>query len=512
MNKGRRVSLVRLNLFSKFSLLSLLGVVLFAPLAQAIHLHALYTASCQREVGIILDVGPRRLQLLNLEGQIVDVERFEVIYYASFSVDVVPILKVNNPGKVPLVEVKTFQGGELQRLVRGWPVDFNKDKISFLNLRGSEIVIDRTSIWSIDYQNEPDNLRFQNASASNSEFVHPYAFSSCPVSASAKGGHNIKVYPQTLLSDPVAIKREFDRLAQGHVEIRRYVSDQQFYPVPEVYKNATTLGLWLSTGSRYGSSKTRDNNFTPFLVNEFSGGPFGFQSIFTSGSGPLPQSIHEETQTQVYYRMKADYFHFSGMVDPGLLLVGDKYKWAANDLGPVDMRAVESAYVEFGFDYGKMALEFFLGGAIEQSARYGDLFARQNLGLPRVGLSYQGYTWKADVMGGSANSNGQAIHLLRANFEWEPSRNQRFLFSVIDRKLDFSGEDQVGPSHPVLTFQASNDSKTVAAYGYWRFKARYWAGLFLGYEHAILRASQGANSDQKTLDAPKAGALISLSF
>lgn len=504
--------MARSNLFSKLiaTALALAAVLVSAPRAHAIHLHALYTASCQREIGIILDVGPRRLHLLNLDGKIVDVERFEVIYYASFSLDLVPMARVSNPEKVPFVEVKTYQDGGLQTLVRGWPVDFNKDKINFLTLRGSELVIDRTSVWSIDYQNQKNDVEFSARPFSATEFIHPYVFANCPT-VNTGGPRATRAYPQTLLSDPVAIKREFDRLAQGHEEIRRYVSAQQFYPRPEVYKNATSLGLWLSTPSRYGASKTRENNFTPYLVNEFSSGPFGFQSIFTSGSGPIPQSVHEETQTQVYYRMKADYFHFSAMVDPSLLLVGSKYKWAPNDLTSTDMRAVESAFAELGFDYDRFALELYVGGSVETAGRFGDLFARNNLSLPRLGLRYQGYTWTANLIAGAGSREGFKATLFRANFDWQPSTYQRFLISFIKRDLDFSGEDQADSSTH-LAFTSSHKSMTGAVYGFWRVHTRYWVGGFVAVEKVDLTGAQGAKSDSKSLMVPKAGALVSLTF
>ncbi|NJM09463.1 MAG: hypothetical protein HC883_00750 [Bdellovibrionaceae bacterium] len=69
----------------------------------------------------------------------------------------------------------------------------------------------------------------------------------------------------------------------------------------------------------------------------------------------MPFSIHEEAQVQSYYRMKADYFHFSGMVDPNLLLVGSRDKWSAADLKSEDVRANDSAFMEFGFDFGRWA-------------------------------------------------------------------------------------------------------------------------------------------------------------
>lgn len=476
------------------------------PAARAVNLHAIYTASCKREIGIILDVGPRKVSLLNLQGEIIDLDRFEVIYYAKFPLDMAPMPAIRNPEKVPLVEVKTFQKGRLETLVRGWPVDFNTDRIAFLDLRGSEIVVHRRSIWEIEYLKQSRNVEFEKRPALAYEFAHPYAFSSCPIAASG-AGKPVRVFPQEVLSDPVAIKREFDRLQEGHRVVRQYESDQQFYAVPEVYKEETLLGLWMSTNSRYGASQHRDNNFTPYLVNQVSSGPFGFQSEFRTGSGPLMQSIHAENQTQVYYRMKADYFHFSAMVDPSILLVGEKAKWSRGDLDDVDARAVENAYIEFGFDYGRVALEMFLGGSTEVAGSYHGLFARNAIGLPRFGFRYQGYTWTFNFIGGSSSGSDFNLSLLRANLEWQPAAYRKYAVSVLKREVGFNGQTK-----EFIPFEAESESLTGAMYAYWRLKTRYWLGAELAGEQVKTSGSGQGTSDSKSQFVPKAGVMISLSF
>lgn len=495
--------MVRLSLFSR---LAFFAVLFFAAPAHAINLHALYTASCQREIGIILDVSPRQIFLLNLKGEVVTIERFEVISYATYPLDVVPINKVSNPDKVPLVKIETFQKGEIVELLRGWPVDFSKDKISFLSLRGSERLIERRSIWGVKFEKELTNVKFESeAQASGYDFVHPYAFASCQADT-GKDKKTVKVYPQQLLSDPVAIKREMDRLVIGHQEVKDYESDQQFYPIPEVYGNDTALGLWLATNSRYGASKHRQNNFTPYLTNEFSSGPFGFQSEFKSGAGPILHSLHEEPQTQVFYRMKADYFHFEAMVDPSLLLVGSKYKWFAEDLDDVDIRANDSAMIEMGFDYGRFAVEFHMGGATNVGARSNGLFQRDTLGVSKFGFRYQANTWTFNIFGGASDGSRASVGVFRANLEINPVKYRRFAFSFIQRSLDFKGLD-------ILTnapFEVNGESQTFAAYGYWRVKSRYWFGTLLAVEN--LKVTDNKNSTPNEKIVPKVGVLGSLTF
>lgn len=482
----------------------------WAGVARAINVHALYTAACQREIGIILDVSPRQISLLNLDGQIVTVERYDVIYYATFPLDVIPVTEVKNPEKVPLVEIQTFENHRLVNLVRGWPVDFSQDKIAFLDLRGSEVVIDRTSIWGVAMEQEAKTIHFAGHPSSRYEFVHPYAFSSCPgaVTGRTTVSQTVKVYPQQLLSDPVPIKREFDRLAAGHEQVRRYESAQQFYPVPELYHNETSLGLWLEGGDRYGSSNNRKSNFTPLLINRFSSGPFGFQSEFKTGSGPILHTFHEESQTQTYYRLKADYFHFTGMIDPNLLLVGSKYKWSSPDLDAHDIRANESATLEFGFDYGAFALELYLGGAVNAGAREGDLFHGETFSIPRVGLRFQNHSWLVQALGGSATAKGFGLNFVRANVEWQPSSAQRFVLSGIERSLKFSGAD----AETGTPFTSGADALTLAGYGYWRVQTRYWIGGMMAVESLKQEYGRAASTAQDRKIYPKAGAMISLAF
>lgn len=491
-NKMRYFTLARWNLFYKSLFLFALA---WSGKASAIQIHALYTASCQREVGVILNVRPRELSLLTIDGKIINVQRYEVIYLATYSLDKAPIKEVQNPEVTPMVDIKTMEGNELKTLVQGWAVDFSKDKIAFLNLRGSEIMIDRTSIWEVNFDQESKKAIFENPPKVSYDFIHPYAFTGCPTNS------GVKVMPQQLLSNPIAIKKEFDRLQEGYAKIIRYESDQQFYPVPEVYTNETALGLWLMAGSRYGASKNRKNNFAPYLVDERSEGPFGFQSLFKTGSGPILQSIHEETQTQVYYRMKADYFHFTGMVDPNLLLVGSKYNWAPDDMSAYDIRANETSILEMGFDYKNYSIEFY-ANALNMGARSNDYFKKNTVGMTGVGLRYQSHRWILNLISGSGEGEDFKISSLRVNIQWMPNKKHYWILSVINKNSSFSGFVEGNSTQPYFSVDAK--SLTLAGYGYWQFKKRYWGGLMLSAE------SIETLGDRKM--HPKMGALIALSF
>lgn len=497
--------MARWNLF--FRILIFQVVALSANQVGAINLHALYTASCQREVGIILDVTPRQVFLLNLAGEITPVERYEIIYFATYPLDIVPMSEVKNPSLVPLVEIKTLRQNEMKTLVRGWPVDFSKDKIAFLSLRGSELVIDRSSIWSVEYDREGTSAHFTTRPSNNYEFIHPYAFANCPTSK-GPDRRTVKIAPQQLLSDPVAIKRELDRLSLGHKEVRQYERDQQFFPVPEIYGNETSLGIWLSSPSRYGASGNRKNNFTPLLVNDMSGGPFGFQSRFLTGAAPMPFSIHEEVQTLAYYRMKADYFHFQGMVDPSLLLVGSRYSWQSADLDSTDVRANDTAFLEFGFDYGRWAVEIGAGGATNLATQSGDIFVKKSLSLPRFGLRYQLPHWLFHILAGSGSNEGAKINLIRTNIEYQRGKDQKYILSLIKRTMGFDGTVKRSETD-LVHLDVQSEAETIAAYAYFKFKTRYWFGLNFSLENNAIKADNGEN---KTHIFPKGATYLSLTF
>lgn len=483
----------------------LFSLLLAAQESAAISIHALYTASCQRQVGIIVSVNDRQVHLLTLSGHVVAVDRFEVIYHSTYPLDTIPVKEVLDSGRAPRYRISTYQGGALRHLVTGWAVDFSQDKVSLLSMSGSEIVIDRTSIWQIEPDQSVQRPTFERTNPTQTEFVHPYAFSSCPT---GNPGATNKVFPQQLLSDPITIKRDFDRLAEGHKGLRRYVVAQVFYPVPEVYSNYTSLGIWLMSDSRYGASSNRKNNFTPLLVDEKSTGPFSFQSRFVTGSGPMLQSIHEETQTQAYYRFKADYFHMSLMMDPNLLLVGSKYPWQSNDLNGSDIRAVENTMVEIGFDFGAWAIEGYAGSAINVAAQHAGFFEKDTLNLGRVGLRYQAPRWMFNVMGGGASDGGFEMSLFRANFEWQPNTRWRGILTVIQRNLKYSGLGSLD----LEDFVVESKSSTVAGYLFGRFRSRYWAGGLVSLERHSLSSGLASADGKDDKVFPKVGAMISLTF
>ena len=75
----------------------------------------------------------------------------------------------------------------------------------------------------------------------------------------------------------------------------------------------------------------------------------------------MPYSIHEETQTQVYYKFKADYFHMGVMLDPNMFLVPwGKYEWKREDLRKLDDRVNPNFALELGLDYSNFTIQWYI--------------------------------------------------------------------------------------------------------------------------------------------------------
>ena len=275
------------------------ALVLATSIASALDISAYYLGSCRRVVGIPVAVDRETVRVLTVHGRIETVPRYEVNLVATYPSDVIQIDRVENPEEHPPIEIMTRRNRETVNLVTGWPVEFTDDKVSFLTIGGEDFVVDRNSIWQINEvpANSKFTFRGQNRRA-RSEFVHPQLFADCPAERAGGEGEKRPVVPQQILAEPVTIKREFDRLMRGHNVIEAYQSKQQFYAVPSLYKNQTSLIVWTSAGSRYGASSFRSNNFTPLIRNEESSGPFSYQHEILTGSGPNVDSVHDESQTQ----------------------------------------------------------------------------------------------------------------------------------------------------------------------------------------------------------------------
>lgn len=517
MKNGRPDSLEHLNLCSRIRRWTLFLATLIAICAEApifaVELHAFYTAACQRQIGVILGANNHQIYVLSVRGEIVPVDRFAVIYWATYPIDVFPIKEVQNPELVPLIRIDTLEGSNLATLVRGWPVDFSKEKVAFLTLKGREIIIDRSGIYHIESEAKSEAVRFEEESRAQYVLEHPYAFSGCPkdagwIQSASRDGTPNRVFPQQVLSDPISIKREFDRLAEGHQLLKKYEQDQQFYPIPEVYTNQTALGMWFLFGSRYGASGTRNNNFTPLLVDRSSSGPFGFQQEFITGSGPLPYGLHEEAQTQLHYRFKADYFHFSAMLDPSLLLVGSKYDWRISDVSESDIRVNDTGMIEFGFDYARWSLGISSGGyAI--GAKYGGRFDSSKSSISKWTLRYQSYRWIAEIWAaGSSAEDTYSIRFLRLNLFFNPNRDWRITGALINRKVSYDGLSS--PAHD--DFLVETTSQTLLGIAEMRFRRRYWVGAMAAIENFESKSGLSSLSESSSKVYPKGGASISLSF
>jgi hypothetical protein len=363
-----------------------LASVLPSRNAEAVPLTAVYYASCQREVGVIIHVDDDTISLLTDSGEIKPLRRFDVIYLAQYPVSDLPIREVKNPGLVPRVVVKTLFKNELVELASGWPVDFSEEKISFLTLDGQETIIDRDSIWSVEIEPFQGAVKFSGTAKTVQSFAHPYPFANCPATPPKDAR---VVFPQQLLGDRLIIKNEFDRLKAGHEKLVSYKKDQKFYPVPQIYPNRTTLGLWFNHGSRHAVSKKRNNSFVPAVISTLSEGPFGFQRTLVTGAAPMSFTVHEEPQTQFYYRLKANYVHFSYFYDIDRVLIGEEsYKWRKDDLDDHDDRVSEVHHIAGGFDYGNYAIGLGLP-TVQYAVRVEDSFFIHRVDMQTLDLSYE---------------------------------------------------------------------------------------------------------------------------
>lgn len=462
----------------------LFGVTLAMP-ASAISINAVYRTACDRELGVIIDVQKRELTLLGLDGKVKVIPRYEVVslaYYPATHVDFdpKPVHRAH-----PAMRIKTLQDGRLVTLVDGWPVDFNEERIAFINLEGQEVLVARDRIWSLDYLEDlpplPPRKRPETIN-----FVHPHAVGFCNESEHETAA--TAFYPQQFINDRIVIKRELDRLMENHQVVREYERDQIFYPVPELYKDRTVLGLWTSHGQKHGAAPGRPNNYTPVLVDELSLGPFSYQHILVTGAAPMPFSVHTEVQTQLYYRFKAAYFHASAMFDPNLLLVGEEYFGQEGDLAAdrPDARVWEFLMVELGFDLGPFALQLSPGGGVFLATRYGDLSSATGVPVFRFGPRFRTSSWMAELLlGFSELEHGKPLRFARLNGWYDYDPNLRLEASVLARTIDLTTDE-----YPTEPWVLTDRSYAGALEGRYTLLHRYDLGARLSVEASETEVEQ----------------------
>ena len=489
---------------------------LLAVQANALDVISLYTASCVAETGVIVDVNNQDVKLITLDGKTRQIPRYEVIYYASYALEALPFKKVNAAEAPPYFVIKTRQNGNLQDLVAGWPVDFTESRIGFLTISGGNAVIDRANIWEIETHSDSERADISGdpqggaPAGERIELAPPYPFAHCSsivANSNSPATRKLVIPPQILLSDPVAIKTELDRLMHGHEQMAYYVRRQRYYAVPFVYGDTSSLGLWTTIGARNAQSQNRSANFTPLLIDERSHGPFSYQQRTVTGVGPLAQGVHEEPQSQAYYALKSSYIQFSGMLDPALLLLGNRYQWTKADFNAIaEDRATESSAFSLGFGLGHYVLSVYTQ-SIEVGLRGGDLFDRSSMALMMLGLSAQWPSLVLEVVGGSGASGSISTSIIRANVDWLPHERAHYAFSILQRLV----QDSYDPGSQTA-FAYHGVTRTIAAYANYRFARRFEGGAFFSLESTNSDYGVTATINSTSAINPKGGINIAIDF
>lgn len=500
-----------MNLFSR--VLLLIGLAAGAVPAEALTLHALYSSTCRREIGVILKVDLSYVHLLNTKGNVVKIRPFEVIYLTTYPSEFLPIYETSDLSSIPIVNIKTRIGKEVVDFVEGWPLGYTKDEISFLTTKGTETVISRKSIFSLAFREHAEPVRFDQERRKQSfEFEHPFAFRDCPEEVHDKD--KIRVYPQQMINQPVTIKRELDILRAGYERLQWYEREQDFYPVPEIVKSETSLGLFLSTGSRYGSSSSRTNNFTPVLMDKYSSDIFDYQHVFVTGSAPMFFASHEEAQTQSFYSFKASYFHLSAMADLNLLLVGSQYPWREADFsGKPDLRLNDTTFIELGFDFGRWSFQFHLTDLLQVGSYFEGVTQMDTISVPKLGLSYYGSSFRLEGFAGASRvplgknqitgePRSMQVSIQRANLYYFGGwNNMQLTYSFIRRGVEIDRD-----------FRVTSSSLTNAVYLTMPFRKRYQLQGMLAAE-GISNSFESATGSKKDDQVyPKAGIGFGLFF
>ncbi|MEO0335208.1 MAG: hypothetical protein AAF202_02370, partial [Pseudomonadota bacterium] len=453
-----------------------------------------------------VDISKGKISLLSLDGELVTIPRYAVIFLVSYPIDRFPFRGQSEMGRTDFYEIKSLVDGKVQPFVRGWPIGFTQDKVSFMNTSGNEVIVDRENIWHVKKSSSGQiDFRGSSKTKANLRFGHPYSFRNCKIPGNKNA--NI-VYPQDVNSNPITIKSIFDRIEMGHQRMDFYDREQDFYPVPQVFKNRTSLGLWQDFGGRHGSSSNRTSSLTPMLEDQHASDVFDYQQQFLSGSAVNQDSAHEEVQTLGLYRMKSSYFHFSAMLDPNLILVGQNYEWEAGDLDDVDDRLNDVSIIEMGLDFGHWSIRAIASHVVSVGLRYDEIFDVEAVNLAGSGLMYTQRRWRFDIKflsGGLSLDDDASINmrLTRANLNFRLSDSLELQNSVILRDLEYETPDSDYESR----------STTFASYIYYDWSYRWRVGGYVaGEQHTnsfnVLSGGDGGRSEF----FPKAGLTTSLSF
>lgn len=492
-------------------LLLLAALVPCMQVAQGISINAIYTAACRRDVGLIMQVDDHDIQFLSLDGTMKRVPKHEIIYLAYYPSDVLPMGEFKNPESIDYYRISTStRQGKVTELVSGWPIGFTEDKIAFLGSNGSESVVSRRSLFSLSRQKVGSKTSFDHPqSFKRYQFVHPYQFRDCAKDRFMEG--KTQMFPQQILSQPVMIKRELDYFQKETTRLRRYYREQDFYAVPEIYENSTSLGLWHTFGYRHGGSSKRVSNFTPVLTDSYSSDIFDYQHLFVAGSAPIATSLQEEPQVHSLYSFKASYFHFMALFDPNVILVGRNYEWQFNDFDSPDDRWNSTTQIESGFDFGNWSLLVFLADAYQIGIYNGVELNNQVYALSRFGLKYRNTRFGFDITSGTGSPPTEDFgseHFTsrlggtRLNLSAYQLWHMDWMLSLIDRNIDYQSKE---------FFYIGRD-RTLALYGTYPLSIRYRVGGFVSAENHSNEFTQANQWKSDSATYFKVGTHFSLTF
>jgi hypothetical protein len=466
---------------------------MFSSEAMAMQVEAIYTSLCGRMIGVNLYADKRFAHFITTDGKYKKIPRYQILSMASYPLDKFPAqAELKIPGSVPYTRLWTFNKGEKVILAEGYVLGSNSSGFQIFTLKGSEVFVSRDSLWKVEIINDGSSLIVESQAQGKYYFSHPHQ-EKCK---EEKVGDAL--FANELISDPISIKRKFDQQMTALKLLRDYEEAQAFYAIPHIYRNSTAIGYWLPIGNRYGSSEGRASGMAPLIRNEYSKGPFSFQHLSLTGTGPIPDSIHEEPQTMIYYGFKASYLHFAAFIDPALILAGKNYQWQEDDLTNIEDRVVESGYMALGFDRGSFSITLFINSHVFGGFQEENDFTKYDGNLARVGLSWRtpklilkfNKTISSDLdpsSGSAFDWQDGKLDIMRWDAQYDWSEKFKSELFYIGRTLSF--QDNFSSA------SYNGKSSTFGAGGYYSLTRRWIVGTRLSMEKTENESNLKESSD-----------------
>ena len=329
-------------------------LISYTPPVFALDIYSLVDTKCNAYSGLIVNVDDADIQLIDLSGKILRIQKTQLNAILVFNTLQSPIKTLHLTPEAQELLKDVYIKEDDRAVLRGWAVKFIEELVIFYDIHGKTHVLNLFDISRLRPVKHLEGREWENSSYKEVVLNLSGVPSLCPnIQSNGTAG----VRPTQIITDKIRMSEFLSKFQKGFARLASFQERTYLYAKPYLFEKRSKLGIVI-----YKRFEENSRPVMPMYYQWSSGQPYRFQSFTVLGSSHIEWVPNLEPVFAVRSDLKSHIFNASFAGNIIALPAGESYFFAAESFTIPDSDISLNTHFNYlalmGGDWGPYSFSF----------------------------------------------------------------------------------------------------------------------------------------------------------